>query len=183
MGAVDAKDPTTAGHSARVAELAKELAIKVGLESDYVENIYLGGLLHDVGKLGIPDNILNKEGILDEKEMAVMRRHPSIGGELMSQIKLPETVFQAILEHHESLNGQGYPNAIPGSSLSLAGRILKIADVYDALVSRRQYKAAMPAEEAYKILKKGIGVEYDEKIMAVLLAQPFEGPGVLKNGS
>jgi putative nucleotidyltransferase with HDIG domain len=178
MGAVDAKDPTTAGHSSRVAELAKELALKVGLSQADIENIYLGGLLHDVGKLGIPDNILNKPGKLSDEEMDVMRRHPSIGSEIMKEIKLPEQVMRAINEHHERLDGQGYPNRLKGESISLVGRILRIADVFDALISKRQYKEGMPANEVYKLLKEGSQGEFDEGLVNLILNQPFEGPGV-----
>jgi putative nucleotidyltransferase with HDIG domain len=179
MGAVDAKDPTTAGHSTRVAELAKELASKVGLTPVDIENIYLGGLLHDVGKLGIPDSILNKPGRLSDEEMDVMRRHPSIGVDIMKEIKLPEEVMRAINEHHERLDGQGYPNRLKGDSISLVGRILRIADVFDALISKRQYKEGMPPEEVYGLLKEGSQGEFDEELVNLILSNPFEGPGVI----
>ncbi|MDR0881196.1 MAG: CHASE2 domain-containing protein [Candidatus Adiutrix sp.] len=176
MGAVDAKDPTTAGHSERVAELARELARKSGLEEEEVERIYLGGLLHDVGKIGIPDRILNKPGRLDDEEINIMRSHPALGARLMSQIKLPETVMRAIVEHHERLDGRGYPEGLTNQDLSHAGRILKIADVYDALISKRQYKTAMSLEQTYGILKEGIGTDFDPDLMNVLLADPFSQP-------
>jgi putative nucleotidyltransferase with HDIG domain len=181
IGAVDAKDPTTVGHSKRVAELAKELAIKCGLDTEIVDNVYLGGLLHDVGKLGIPDDILNKPGKLTAEEFDVMRNHPRIGGDIMREISLPEIVMHAILEHHERLDGTGYPNKLINEDLTLVGRIVKIADVFDALTSKRQYKEAMPEDQVYEILKEGIGTEFDAKLMEVLLASPFSGPGTIKN--
>jgi putative nucleotidyltransferase with HDIG domain len=181
MGAVDAKDPTTAGHSTRVAELAKELALKIGMEPADIENIYLGGLLHDVGKLGIPDMILNKPGRLSDEEMEIMRRHPSIGSDIMKEIKLPEPVMRAINEHHERLDGLGYPNRLEGKSISLVGRILRIADVFDALISKRQYKEGMPTNEVYRILKEGMKNEFDEELVEVILNHPFEGAGVSKD--
>jgi putative nucleotidyltransferase with HDIG domain len=174
MGAVDAKEPFTAGHSNRVAELAKELAQKAGLPVEDVENVYLGGLLHDVGKLGIPEGILNKPGKLDEVEMVVMRSHPVIGSELMSQIRLPDIVMRSIYEHHERLDGAGYPNKLKSDQLSLAGKILKIADVFDALISRRQYKEAIPETEVYKILRAGVGTEFDEELINLIIQDPFK---------
>jgi putative nucleotidyltransferase with HDIG domain len=180
MEAVDAKDPTTAGHSNRVAELSKELAIKKGLSVETVDNIYLAGLLHDVGKLGIPDRILNKPGKLTEEEFMEMKRHPQIGGKILEDADLPKEVLAAIMQHHERLDGKGYPNNLTGSEVSLTGRIIKIADVYDALTSRRQYKEPMPEEEAYKILKQGIGTEFDQEILNLLLENHFSGSGTVR---
>jgi putative nucleotidyltransferase with HDIG domain len=178
IGAVDAKDPTAVDHSNRVAELGKELAVKCGLDPEDVDNVYLGGLLHDVGKLGVPDAILNKPGRLDDGEMEVIRRHPSIGSELMSQVKLPDIIMQSIFEHHERPDGAGYPRRLSGSQLSLAGRILKIADVFDALASKRQYKDPMPMEKVYAVIRDGMGTEFDDRLVKILLASPFSGPGV-----
>jgi putative nucleotidyltransferase with HDIG domain len=174
MEAVDAKDPYTSGHSNRVADLAKELASKLELPAKDVDDIYLGGLLHDVGKLGIPDHILNKPGALDENEMNVMRTHPSIGTAFMTKIELPEAVLHSITEHHERPDGRGYPNKLLENELSLAGKILKIADVFDALVSKRQYKDPMPVEKAYDILVKGRGVEFDGKLIDLIMEKPFD---------
>ncbi|MDR2340308.1 MAG: CHASE2 domain-containing protein [Deltaproteobacteria bacterium] len=178
MGAVDAKDTTTAGHSNRVAEISKEIAQKMGLSPAETEDIYLGGLLHDVGKLGIPDTILNKPGRLDEAETEIMRRHPAIGADIMKPIKLPDAVFRAISEHHERLDGLGYPKQLTAESISLHGKILKIADVFDALASRRQYKDPFPLSLVYNILKEGRGTEFDAAIVNLILVSPLEGPGV-----
>ncbi|MDR2488350.1 MAG: CHASE2 domain-containing protein [Desulfovibrio sp.] len=171
IGAVDAKDPTTAGHSARVAALARKFAKKAGMSEEEAEEIYLGGLLHDVGKIGIPDAILNKPGRLSDEEMEIMRRHPKIGADLMRRIKLPETVIRSIVEHHERLDGEGYPHGLSSDAISLAGRILKIADVYDALLSKRQYKDSMNMEEVLGILRKGIGTDFDADLMEIFLAE------------
>jgi putative nucleotidyltransferase with HDIG domain len=178
MGAVDAKDPTTAGHSTRVAELSRELAQNMGLSPAEIEDIYIGGLLHDVGKLGIPDVILNKPGKLDDDEFMIMRKHPTIGTDIMRSIKLPEGVYRAISEHHERLDGLGYPMKLTADKISLHGKILKIADVFDALASRRQYKDPFPLDKVYKILKDGCGTEFDETLVNLVLAKPFCGPGV-----
>ncbi|MDR1608009.1 MAG: CHASE2 domain-containing protein [Deltaproteobacteria bacterium] len=169
IGAVDAKDPTTAGHSKRVAELSRELAMAVGLSEKELDDIHLGGLLHDVGKIGIPDNILNKPGRLNNAEMKIMQSHPYIGEELMSRIKLPENIMKAIVEHHERLDGLGYPKGLKETQLSLAGRILKIADVYDALASKRQYKEKMEQDEIREILISGIGTDFDKDLTLMFL--------------
>jgi putative two-component system response regulator len=169
IGAVDAKDPTTAGHSRRVADLSKELGEALGLSEKELDDIHLGGLLHDVGKIGIPDYILNKPGKLDSHEMAIMQNHPGIGEELMSRIKLPDIIMKAIVEHHERLDGLGYPKGLKDSQLSLAGRILKIADVYDALSSKRQYKDQMSGDIIREILLAGIGTDFDEKLTNLFL--------------
>jgi putative nucleotidyltransferase with HDIG domain len=181
MGAVDAKDRTTAGHSNRVAELAKELAIKKGLPPDEVDNIYLGGLLHDVGKLGIPDMILNKPGSLSADEYSRMKLHPSIGGKILENIELPAQIVSSVMEHHENLDGTGYPNKLKGDEVSLAGRILKIADVFDALSSRRQYKPAIPEDDVYKIMEAGTGKQFDPELIKLLLENRFSGPGVVRD--
>jgi putative nucleotidyltransferase with HDIG domain len=179
IGAVDAKDPTTAGHSRRVANLSRELAQAVGLPEKELDDIHLGGLLHDVGKIGIPDYILNKPGKLEPHEMAIMQNHPGIGEELMSKIKLPDIIMKAIVEHHERLDGLGYPKGLKDSQLSLAGRILKIADVYDALSSKRQYKEQMSDESVREILLAGVGADFDEKLTLLFLSlrgQEVEAP-------
>ena len=173
MRAVDAKDPFTAGHSERVAQLSRELAERMGLPKAEIEDIYLSGLLHDVGKLGIPDAVLCKPGRLTDEEMDVMRGHPTLGEGLLGEITLPEMVMKGIVEHHERLDGKGYPHGLPAESLSLTGRILKVADVYDALVSKRQYKDPFPLEKAYGILSSGMGTEFDADIVAMVLEKPF----------
>lgn len=175
MGAVDAKDPTTAGHSERVADLSRELAEIIGLPPKEIEEIYLAGLLHDVGKIGVPDSILNFPGRLSDEDMAVMRKHPDIGAGIMDKIELSATVRYGIVEHHERMDGKGYPNGATRDHLSLAGRILKIADVYDALVSKRQYKDPMPGDLVYKILVEGSGKEFDPDLLNVFLSRHFPG--------
>lgn len=169
MGAVDAKDPTTAGHSERVAGMARELAEWLGMSRKEVEEVYLSGLLHDVGKIGIPDSVLSKPGRLDDDEMEIMRRHPSLGAELMRRIKLPDAVLAGILEHHERPDGNGYPNHVYGKRLNRVGAILKVADVFDALLSKRQYKDAMPMEKVLEKITEGSGSEFDPEIVAVFL--------------
>lgn len=173
MSAVDAKDPTTAGHSERVAILARELPVKLELPQKEIEDIYLSGLLHDVGKIGIPDRILNFPGRLSDEDRDIIYKHPTLGLEIMHRIKLPEVVTSGILEHHERMDGRGYPSGVEGGGLSLAGRILKVADVFDALRSKRQYKDALPLNVVYDILRAGAGDEFDPLLISLVLNQPF----------
>lgn len=174
VGAIDAKDALTAGHSERVARLGRQLATKMGLPPHVVEDVYIAGILHDVGKIGIPDAVLNKPGRLSYDEMHIMSGHPLIGAVLMEPIGLPESVLMGILEHHERPDGMGYPNRIKGEEGNLVGKILKVVDVFDALTSKRQYKEPWSEREAYQFLEKGSGTEFDLSIVQTLLDQPFE---------
>ncbi len=173
MGAVDAKDPTTAGHSERVADLARGLARDIGLPPKEVDEVYFAGLLHDVGKIGIPDRILNFPQRLSTQDMEIMHQHPEIGAAIMGKIELPAAVRSGIAEHHERLDGTGYPHRMKSGELSLAGRIIKIADVYDALMSKRQYKESMPKELVYKAMTQGAGKEFDATLLGVFLQRYF----------
>ncbi len=173
MGAVDAKDPTTAGHSERVAELARGLARDIGLPQKEVDEVYFAGLLHDVGKIGIPDRILNYPERLSREDMTVMQQHPDIGAAIMGRIELPAAVRSGISEHHERLDGKGYPHHLQSGQLSMAGRIIKIADVYDALMSKRQYKESLPKETVYEALTQGSGKEFDADLLGVFLRRYF----------
>ncbi len=173
MGAMDAKDPTTAGHSERVAELSRGLARDLGLPPREVDEVYFAGLLHDIGKIGIPDRILNYPEQLSAQDMEVMRQHPDIGASIMGKIELPTSVRSGIAEHHERPDGAGYPHRLTGQELSLTGRIIKIADVYDALSSKRQYKDPLPQDAVYRALTKGKGKEFDVKLLEVFLKRHF----------
>jgi putative nucleotidyltransferase with HDIG domain len=174
VGAIDAKDSFTAGHSERVASLAGELASKMGLSPKEIEEVHIAGILHDVGKIAIPDVILNKSERLTDDEMFVMRSHPLVGAVLMEPISLPEEIMRGILEHHERPDGKGYPNGTSGEDRSLTGQILKVADVFDALTSRRQYKEPWTAQKAYEVLLAGRGTEFDEVIVDALTKSPFK---------
>lgn len=173
LGAVGAKDPSTANHSERVAILARELATRLELPKTLIKEVYLAGLLHDVGKLGIPDSVLGKPGALDEEEFDLIRRHPCTGEMLLRCIDLPINVVRGILEHHERPDGRGYPYSLTAPELSITGRILKVADVFDALCSERPYKPAISQDEAYRILAAGAGSEFDPIMVAALLRHPF----------
>lgn len=168
-GAIDAKDPVTAGHSQRVAELSRDLATWLEWSKDAADAIFFSGILHDVGKIGVPDSVLNKAGKLSDEEFASMKSHPAKGHAIMLPIGTTTHIMRGILEHHERLDGKGYPNGLVADEISDFAKILKIADVYDALVSKRQYKDPWPPEKACDLLYSQRGNEFDPDMVDVFL--------------
>ena len=150
------KDGSTAGHTRRVATLAVQIGERLGLPADRLRLLALGGLLHDMGKLSVPDAILNKPGKLTDEEFDVIRRHPAWGRELLTELGgFPELVLELVESHHERLDGRGYPNGAEAAKLELEVRILTVADVYDALTADRVYREAWPAERALGPARRG----------------------------
>jgi HD-GYP domain-containing protein (c-di-GMP phosphodiesterase class II) len=169
--AIDAKDPYTQGHSQRVADFSVAIAEELGLPQEEIYHVRIGGILHDVGKIGVPDAILQKPGVLTDEEMAAMREHPIRGYEIMQQEGLRgllKAELPALLEHHERLDGRGYPRGLQGDEIHLIGRIVAVADVFDALTSERPYRKALSFEEAFAILHKASGTEFDPECVAAL---------------
>ena len=173
MMAVEAKDPTTSRHSRRVAKLSKKLAKWMHLTSQEVEDIYFAAIIHDIGKLGISDNILKKAGKLTEEEIAKMQQHPSIGEDIMEPVELPGYVISGIKQHHERYDGQGYPSGLKGDRITMAGKIIKVADVFDALVNRRQYKEPWTQNRVREFLLERRGTEFDPQVVDVFLEHLF----------
>jgi HD-GYP domain-containing protein (c-di-GMP phosphodiesterase class II) len=170
-GAVDAKDPYTQGHSQRVSDFAVAIAEELGLPQEQIYHIKIGGILHDVGKIGVPDAILKKPGRLTDDEMREMRQHPTRGYEIMQQEELRWLLREelpALLEHHERLDGRGYPSGLTGDQIRPIGRIVAVADVFDALTSDRPYRTGMAFAEAFDILRRGAGTELDEVCVEAL---------------
>ncbi len=150
--AVEAKDPYTIGHSRRVSAFAMDLAQLAGLPSEKVIDIEKGGLLHDVGKIGVPDAILRKPGPLTPDERKVIERHPVIGEEICKSLKSFGCVLPLIRSHHELLDGSGYPDGLSGDEIPMEVRVMTVADIYDALSSARPYRAAMPLDKVKSII-------------------------------
>ena len=169
VNAIDAKDAYTCGHSDRVARIAMRLAEEVGLDHQNCLEVYMTGLLHDVGKIGVPDAILCKPDKLTDEEFAVVKRHPSIGYQILKHVRQLSYVLPGVLHHHEAMTGGGYPFGLAGESIPLAARILAVADSYDAMTSSRSYRAAMPFDKAEKIIREGAGTQWDAEIVAALL--------------
>jgi putative nucleotidyltransferase with HDIG domain len=163
--AIDAKDPYTCGHSDRVARLAVCLARKVGCDTDELNTIYLSGLLHDIGKIGIDDNVLRKPGALTPAELDHIKTHPDLGCRILDGIKQLDKVLPVVRHHHEAWNGAGYPAGLKGEETPLLARIVAVADSIDAMSSDRPYRKGMPDEKLDAILRGGAGKQWDAKIV------------------
>jgi HD-GYP domain-containing protein (c-di-GMP phosphodiesterase class II) len=159
--AIDAKDPYTEGHSQRVSDYSVEIARQVGLPAETVHRVRIGSLLHDVGKIGIPDLILTKPGTLTETEYMLMKQHPTIGASIMGQVRKLHDELPALSEHHERIDGSGYPHGLQGERISLMGRIVAVADVFDAMTSDRPYRSGMPVGEVLDYMHQRVGMQFD----------------------
>ena len=167
--AIESRDPYTAGHQRRVAELAQLVGERMGLDKDRLQGLYIGGLLHDIGKVSIPASILTKPGALAEEEWALIRAHPKQGYRILEDTNLPWPVADMALHHHERLDGSGYPHGIKGDKLSLEVRILAVCDVVEAMGSYRPYRPARTRKEVLREIKSGRGTKYDASIVDVVL--------------
>jgi putative nucleotidyltransferase with HDIG domain len=168
VASIDAKDTYTQGHSKRVSDYSVLIAQELGLDANQIYNIRIGSLLHDVGKIGIPDHILKKEGKLTPSEYSVIQGHPLTGWKILRQVRLLEAMLPAIIEHHEKLNGSGYPYGLRGEQISLMGRIVAVADVFDAMSSHRPYRDAIPVLEVMNYLEENAGTLFDTRCVAAL---------------
>ncbi len=170
--AIDAKDAYTNGHSVRVAEYSAMIAERAGRDADFCEKIKMIGLLHDVGKIGVPEHIINKEGKLTDEEFAQIKRHPVVGYQILSKIKeMPELSIGAHY-HHERYDGKGYPEGLSGKQIPEIARIIAVADSYDAMTSKRSYRDGLSQEAVRRELLKGSGTQFDPvfaKIMVLLI--------------
>jgi HD-GYP domain-containing protein (c-di-GMP phosphodiesterase class II) len=165
------KDPSTEGHTRRVATLAVQIGEHLGLSQGRLRQLALGGLLHDMGKLRVPDQILKKPGGLTDEEFAVIRRHPSDGRELLTELGgFSALVLDLVESHHERIDGAGYPNRARAGEMDLEIRILTVADVYDALTADRVYRDAWPAERALALMVEESGTAFDPGCVAALQA-------------
>ncbi len=169
--ALDSREKATAGHSIRVAYFTCYLAMLMGIEGEDLKDIYRGSLLHDIGKIGIPDAILLKPGKLTFDEFETMKEHTNLAKAFLGRIQYLERASDIPYYHHEKWNGAGYPEQLRGQDIPLAARIFAIADVYDALRSKRCYKDPMTFEVAIDIIKKDTGTHFDPSVAAVFLDQ------------
>lgn len=169
VSSIDAKDQYTCGHSERVAWISKLIAEQMGLAPEEVERVYLAGLLHDVGKIGIPEKILLKDGRLEPEEYEVIKTHPTIGAKILVGVRELESVMPGVLHHHERLDGQGYPKGLDATNLPLEGRIIGLADSLDAMTSHRVYRAAMPLEKVEAEIRRCTGTQFDVRCVDALL--------------
>lgn len=177
--AVEAKDIITKGHVHRVAYWAEKIGERLALSNEEMELLRKGSILHDIGKIGIPDSILNKPGVLTSEEFEVMKTHTIIGEKIIKSLKSFENVKSIIRHHHEKLDGSGYPDNLSGEQIDIYTRIVAIVDIYDALISDRPYRKAMSQEQAFSILendaKKGL---LDPEIIEVLKEEIVKNPNI-----
>lgn len=167
---VEARDPYTGGHLWRVSQFSRLLAQALGLTAAEVARVSLGGFLHDLGKIGVPDAILNKRDRLSDEEYAVIRTHPQIGARLLAGHPLGPLVHAAVTQHHETPDGRGYPQGLRGEAIPLDARIIGLTDAFDAMTSTRPYRQGMPIPKALGILREHAGSQFDHHLVEHFVA-------------
>ena len=176
--AIDAKDASTHSHSLRVSELSTAIAEVMGFDSRMIEEISLAALLHDVGKIGVPEHVLLKSGVLNHEEWEEMKQHPLYSVQILNQVKAFEHLSIWVRHEHERYDGKGYPDGIKGEDIPLPSRIIAVADAFDAITSDRHYRSHQSSETAIKILKEHAGTQFDPRIVdAALIAFSRKEPG------
>jgi PAS domain S-box-containing protein len=164
-GIVEMRDPYTSGHQARVADVAEAIAHRMGLAEEQTQVIHLAGLVHDLGKIAIPAEILSKPGRLNDIEYSLIKMHPKAGFDVLKDIEFSWPIAQMVLQHHERLDGSGYPHGLKGDEILLGARILCVADVVEAMTSHRPYRPGLGIEAAMDEIKRGRGLDYDEQVV------------------
>lgn len=167
--AIDAKDPYTRGHSERVAAYSRSIAFYMGLPKDVQEKVWISGVLHDVGKIGVQDSVLQKHGVLTPDEFEQMKLHPVIGADIAEPISALKEMIPGIRWHHEAWNGTGYPDRLRGEQIPLMARIIGVADTFDAITTNRPYQTASPPEYAIETIKKLTGTKFDARVVTAFL--------------
>ena len=165
---LDLRDPSTAQHSRTVGRLARDTSVALGLDECRVERIHAAGVLHDLGKLGIADAILQKPGPLDADEWREIKRHPEVGARILEHAGMHD-IAAWVRAHHERIDGRGYPNGVRGERIPLEARILSVADSYEAMVADRTYRLGIPAAEACAELRRCAGTQFDAGVVDAFL--------------
>ena len=171
---IDAKDPYTCGHSRRVALVSRKLAELCGLDEDRAERVYLAGLLHDIGKIGVPEAVLCKTGRLTDEEFDEIKRHPEVGAKILGGIPQMDDLMGGILHHHERLDGKGYPKGLSGGDIPVAALIVGLADGFDAMTSSRTYRSAMMLEAVTAEIRRCSGTQFDPHLVELMLSLDLE---------
>lgn len=166
---VEIKDPYTAGHQKRVTRLASAIAEELGLPKEQIEGIRIAGLIHDIGKVSIPAEILSKPGRITDLEFSVIKTHSQAGYDILKTIEFPWPIAQIVLQHHERLNGSGYPQGLSGEEILLEARILGVADVVEAMASHRPYRPALGIDKALEEITQNRGILYDARVAEACL--------------
>jgi diguanylate cyclase (GGDEF)-like protein len=172
---IDAKDTYTSGHSVRVAKAAEEIAKRLGWNEEEIHNLHYVALLHDIGKIGVPDAILNKPSKLCNEEFAIIKKHPMIGNEILKDIHMIRHVAEGALYHHERYDGKGYPYGLKGEEIPLYGRIIGVADAYDAMTSNRVYRPKLKTKQVIAEFERGKGTQFDPQLADLMIQMLKEG--------
>ncbi|MDI6706117.1 MAG: HD-GYP domain-containing protein, partial [Bacillota bacterium] len=167
--ALEAKDPVTSGHAERVGEYAVAIAEELKLSESRIDKIRYAALLHDIGKIGIADGVLNKEGMLSTEEFAQIREHPVIGSEILKDIDFLREASKIIRHHHERYDGRGYPDGLKGDEVPIEAYILAVADAFDAMTNDRPYRKALPVDKARSIIAEEAGRQFHPKVADALI--------------
>jgi putative two-component system response regulator len=173
---VETRDPYTAGHQRRVADLARAIALELKLSEESVEGTYLAGLIHDLGKISIPAEILSKPGLLSKNEFNLIKEHPQIGYDILKEIEFPWPIADIVFQHHERIDGTGYPSGLIKESILIEARIIAVADVVEAIASHRPYRPSLGIDLALREIRKNSGSLYDAHIVDICAAL-FEEKG------
>ncbi len=177
--ALEARDPGTGAHCQNLASYAVGLGLRLGLESTAVDELRMGALLHDVGKIGVPDSILLKPAPLTDQEFDLIRQHPDIGANIIAGIRRLEPVSRIVRAHHERVDGNGYPAGLAGDQIPFNARVIAVVDTFIALTEDRPYRSALSSAEAFEILRQDRGIRYDTAIVDTFIAYVSEGGGTL----
>lgn len=167
--AIDAKDTYTNGHSGRVAEYSKEIAKRYGYSEKKQNDVYMMGILHDIGKIGVPDEVINKQSKLDDDEFEKIKKHPAMGARILEKIKEMPTLATGARWHHERYGGGGYPDGLVKEEIPEEARIIAVADAYDAMSSRRSYRDVLPQQVVRLEIEKGKGTQFDPRFADIML--------------
>ncbi len=167
---VETRDPYTAGHQRRVAEIARAIAIEMGLSRHDVEGVRMAGLIHDIGKIAVPAEILSKPGKINDNEFAIIKSHPQTGYDILKKIDFPWPISQIVYQHHERMDGSGYPQGLSENDILLEARIMAVADVVEAMASHRPYRPALGIDKALDEISKNRGVLYDPDVADACLS-------------
>jgi len=176
--AIEARDSYTEGHVERVAEYSVALGKRIGMHDKELRILEQGAIMHDVGKIGIPDQILNKPGKLSSEEYETMKSHTWVGEQICSSLKSLKPILDIVRHHQEHVNGSGYPDGLRGEEMGLGARIVAIADAYDAMTTDRPYRKSLGHEEACKRLGEGSGSQWDSNLIDAFLAMLIEDPSL-----
>ncbi|HEX5130481.1 MAG TPA: HD domain-containing phosphohydrolase [Usitatibacter sp.] len=166
---MELRDPYTAGHQARVGVIASAIARELALEPERIEGVRVGAHMHDIGKISVPSEILTRPGKLTAAEYAIIKSHPEIGHDIVKDVDFPWPVARMIKEHHERVDGKGYPDGLAGDAILLEARVIAVADVYEAMTAHRPYRAALPIEVALDYLRNNRGTHFDPQPVDAML--------------